>query len=252
MAIMMRLTVLIALNLAVLPRVPVRVLATPSGLFTLAILNIVLVQSLVFDRPLQTFHYAFLIVGTCCSIMMTFLIDSWDYQMTSLGIVSATFLWWREIGVDDRLSFMLRDPEFISKAEMWVTSALTILPAWGAGWAASVLVRRRGIRSGAPGRGVIAFFKGALIGFGFYSLWTSIRFSVGVSPGFSIHRHFPYTNTPEWYKHWLSLALAAIFCGTAGWYMSWVRRARSSSTTNGAGRYRTIVNPPVHTPEERN
>jgi hypothetical protein len=131
MAIMMRLTVLIALNLAVLPRVPVRVLATPSGLFTLAILNIVLVQSLVFDRPLQTFHYAFLIVGTCCSIMMTFLIDSWDYQMTSLGIVSATFLWWREIGVDDRLSFMLRDPEFIRKAEMWVTSALTILPAWG-------------------------------------------------------------------------------------------------------------------------
>jgi hypothetical protein len=99
---------------------------------------------------------------------------------------------------------------------------------------------------------VIGFFKGALIGFGFYSLWTSIRFSVGVSPGFSIHRHLPYTNTPEWYKHWLSLALAAIFCGTAGWYMSWVRRARSSSTTNGAGRYRTIVNPPVHTPEQRN
>jgi hypothetical protein len=222
---MMKLTVLIALNLAVLPRFPERVLATPSGLFTLAILNFVLIQHLVFDRPLRTFHYAFLIVGTSCSIIMTFLIDSSDYQMTSLGIVQS-FLWWREVGLDDRLSIMLRNPEFIRKAEMWVTSALTILPAWGAGAVASALVRRRGIRSGAQSRGVIAFFKGALIGFGFYSLWTSIRFSSGMSPRFSIHHHFPYTNTPEWYKHWLGLALAAIFCGIVGWYARWVRRAR--------------------------
>jgi hypothetical protein len=228
-AIMLKLMVQIALNLALLPRFPERVLATPSGLFTLAILNVVLVQFLVFDRPLEIFQYAFLIVGTSCSIIMTFLIDRLDNQMISLGIVQALFLWRREIGIDDRLSIMLRDPGFIRRAEMWVASALTILPAWGAGVVASALVRRRGLRSWAQRRGVIAFLKGALIGFGFYCLCTSIRLSGGISPHFSMNHHFPYTNTPEWYKHWLGLASAAIFGGIVGRYANWVSRARSSS-----------------------
>jgi hypothetical protein len=90
-AIIMKLMVQIALNLALLPQIPERVLATPSGLFTLAILNLVLVQLLVFDRPLQIFHYAFLIVGTCFTIAMTFLIDRSDYQIIPHAAISETF-----------------------------------------------------------------------------------------------------------------------------------------------------------------
>lgn len=75
---------------------------------------------------------------------------------------------WREIGLDDRLSVMFSNPGFIMRAEMWVTSALAILPALGTGMVASTLARRRVPGSGALGRGVIAFVRGTLVGVGFF------------------------------------------------------------------------------------
>ena len=70
-ALMMKFTALVALNLALLLPVADRAPESPVICFMLAALNLVVIQAVLLGRPLQTFHHTFLAVGTVSSIALT-------------------------------------------------------------------------------------------------------------------------------------------------------------------------------------
>src|SRR5262245_59977509 len=73
LALMMKVTALVAVNLAVV-RTDAWVLSSPFFLFMLTALDVVLVQSVVLGRTLRAFHAAFLAVGAAYSIAATVLV----------------------------------------------------------------------------------------------------------------------------------------------------------------------------------
>src|SRR4051794_943156 len=69
-ALVMKFTVLIALNLALL-RFDVWILQSPLILFVLVALDLVLARALILGRPLRAFDYTFLAVGIVMAIVLT-------------------------------------------------------------------------------------------------------------------------------------------------------------------------------------
>ena len=59
----MKLTAIIALNLAVLRLVPEMRIGFPTSVFAIVMINLLLVQTVALGRRLRAFHYTFLIVG---------------------------------------------------------------------------------------------------------------------------------------------------------------------------------------------
>ena len=68
-ACVMKLTALLAVDLAVIGSDPWGMLGWRGVLFPLLSLNMVLVQAFILGRPLRAFHYAFLTFGMVSSIV---------------------------------------------------------------------------------------------------------------------------------------------------------------------------------------
>src|SRR5262245_599944 len=93
-ALMMKFTALVALNLALLLPVTDRALESPVICFMLAALNLVVIQAVLLGRPLQTFHHTFLAVGTFSSIALTALAVPWTGPLTAVASVSGILIAW--------------------------------------------------------------------------------------------------------------------------------------------------------------
>ncbi len=71
-AVVMKLTAIIALNLALPRAVPyLWVFQVPPFLFLIVVLDLALVQAVAFGRPLRTFYFTFLIVGIVSTSVVT-------------------------------------------------------------------------------------------------------------------------------------------------------------------------------------
>jgi len=240
-ALVMRLTALVALNLAVLRLMPV-IPESPPFLFALVVLDIVLVQAVALGRPLRAFHYTFLIVGVLSTGLITALAfrDSRPV-IGSLHILETIIQWHRaargETGV---VSPHMEFPRLAS-AERWVTGTIGLVPAWAAG----VIVSRR-MRQGRPpgrrGRDIVAFLQGALIGLGFFAAGSTLAFGFGFGP--------PVPHTAGWHALRAALATCPILGGTAVavWTRLKSRRLERGATESHGDEY-AVVTPPAVSPE---
>ena len=133
-ALMMKFTALVAMNLALFLPVADRALESPVICFMLAALNLVVIQAVLLGRPLQTFHHTFLAVGTVSSVALTALFVPWTGPWMAIASVSA------------------------------------ILIAWVVSLRAARRVRQRVELSSSRVRTVLAFLQGMVIGFAFFAL----------------------------------------------------------------------------------
>jgi hypothetical protein len=202
----MKLIALIALNPAVLLRSPYLPQSAPL-LFALAMLDLVLVQSVILGRPLRAFHDTFLVVGLVASIALTVFayFNAPPDKIGSLRILETGVGAYRKI--TGTPPWNRRSLEYLAIAERCVTSTLGVLLAWAAGLWVARRVKRRPPRPDSPVRRVASFFQGALIGLG---VFTAIAFMVDyLVPG------PPAPHTPGPHVRWLGSAICALAGGTA-------------------------------------
>lgn len=174
----MKLTAIIALNLAVLRVVPVMLADAPPFLFAIVVLDLVLVQAAGFGRPLRAFHYTFLIVGVVSTGVITALAFRQSNPAPgSLHILETAIQHHRAVRGQNRVISLDIEFPMLAAAERWVTCILGLLPAWAAAVLASWSMRRGCRRKSEWGRSVAAFLKGALIGFGLFSLGATLAYS---------------------------------------------------------------------------
>jgi hypothetical protein len=128
----MKLTAVVALNLALLRVTPTDIILAPAIAYLIVMLDLALVEAFVFGRPLGTFYFTFLGVG-----------------FLSFGVATA-------------LAFI--QPRF----EPAIMCVLALAPAFGAAALASWWARRRGDRKSEFSRAVASFLQGAVIGFALY------------------------------------------------------------------------------------
>jgi hypothetical protein len=143
-ALMMKFTALVALNLALLLPVADRARESPVICFMLAALNLVVIQAVLLGRPLQTSHHTFLAVGTISSIALTALSVPWTGPWKTVASVSG------------------------------------ILIAWVVSLRAARRVRQRVGLSSSRDRTVPLFLQGMVIGFAFFALGATL--AAGVVP----------------------------------------------------------------------
>ena len=218
-ALVMRLTALVALNLALLRLMPV-IPESPPFLFALVVLDLVLVQAVALGRPLRAFHYTFLIVG----VLSTGLITALAFRVSrpvigSLHILET--LIWAARGETGVVSLHMEFPG-LAAAERWVTGTIALLPAW----AAAVMASRRIRRGRPPGRlvrDIAAFLQGALIGLGFFAAGSTLAFAFGFGP--------PVPHTAGWHALRAALATCPVLGGTA--VVLWTR-LKSRKVEGGA------------------
>ncbi len=240
-ALVMRLTALVALNLAVLRVMPV-IPESPPFLFSLVVLDLVLVQAVALGRPLRAFHYTFLIVG----VLSTGLITALAFRvsrpvMGSLHILETLIQWYRaargETGV---ISLHMEFPR-LEAAERWVTGTIGLVPAWAAGVMASRCMRR-GRPPGRRGRDIAAFLQGALIGLGFFSAGFSLAYGFGLG--------LPVPHTAGWHVLRAVTATCPVLGGTA--VVVWTRlksRRLEGGAAESHGDVDAVVTPPAVSPE---
>jgi hypothetical protein len=137
-ALMMKWTALIALNLAILRSVSDRAAESPVFAFMIAAINVVVIQSVLLGRPLRTFHYTFLAIGTISSSAFTVLTAHWPTKGKAVATCSALLL------------------------------------AWAAGLGAATLARRRDGVTGWWVRPVARFLQGMVIGFAVFALGATL------------------------------------------------------------------------------
>lgn len=215
LALIMRLTVLVALNLALL-RDLAWMLRVPVFFFIVAAINVVLVQAVVLGRPLGVFHAAFLILGTVFAIVSNVLIGLDPRPGTGPSLVLGTLIQgYRAITDDDRFSQFTNSPTSW-EADCWVLNLLGLSLAWAGGQNAARVPRRRGPRSRGWDGDATAFFQGAVIGFGLFSIGTVIHSS--------IRPDLPIPQTFRWYAHRVGMAASPILAGFAVLYLSRSRR----------------------------
>jgi hypothetical protein len=138
-ALIMKFTAQVALNLALLPPVADRAPESPVICFMLVALNLVAIQAVLLGRPLRTFHHTFLAVGTVSSIALTVLSYAWTSPWKAVASVSA------------------------------------ILMAWAVGLRAARRVRQRGGQSDSLVRIAPVFLQGMVIGFAFFALGATLN-----------------------------------------------------------------------------
>jgi hypothetical protein len=219
LALAMKLTALAALNLALVREVA-GILEIPFVLFLFAALDLVIVQGVFLGRPLRTFHFTFLSVGLASSIAMTLI--SLAPEMGSGWVLMAMFRRFREALGDDGI--------ILARAVLttWKlgAGALGLLVAWAVGRWAARRGHRRGHRAGGLARSVAAFFQGAVIGFGFFSVGARVLYSI--RPDLI---DLTMRNTVARYLHLGTLAACTILGGLAVWH---ARRSRRPETRDDA------------------
>jgi hypothetical protein len=165
--VVMKLTVIIALNLAAF-----RVLDDPSiflappFLFLLVLLDHAIIQFFVFGRPLGTFYFTFLVVGVFSTAAGTAfaMMQSRQSVPGSFYILEAAIQNLRAAPGQNRVISPYTEFPILATAERSLTSVLCFLPAWAAAAAASGWMRRPYRRKSRWGQTVLGFFQGALVG----------------------------------------------------------------------------------------
>jgi hypothetical protein len=138
-ALMMKWTALVALNLAILRSVVSdRAAESPVFAFMIAAINVVVIQSVLLGRPLRTFHYTFLTVGAVSSIASTVLAADWPFNGKAVAICSGLLL------------------------------------AWAAGLGAATLAERRDAVAGWSVSPIARFLQGMVIGFAAFALGATL------------------------------------------------------------------------------
>ncbi len=173
-AVVMKLTAIIALNLAVVRLLAdvLWVLTVPPVLFLTMLLNLALLQAVAFGQPLRTFYFTFLIVGILTTGAITVLASRrpWQPEKTwgTLHILETTVQHYRTIRGQSPVTALHIESPGLAAAEQWITYILVgLLPA-SAAVLASWWMHRRGRRRNNWGQAVTGFRRGALIGFGLY------------------------------------------------------------------------------------
>lgn len=207
-ALAMKLTALVALNLAIcrtLPFIP----ESPPFLFVLVVLDIVLVQAVAFGRPLRAFHYTFLIVG----VFSTGLVTAFAFRASrpvigSLHILETLIQWSRAARGETRIVSPYNEFQTLEAAERFVTGAIGLLPAWVVGLMASRFTQRRGqLPAGRSHLGIMAFFQGALIGFGFFAVGLTLAYAFRSTP--------PVSHTVGWHIQRAAMVVCPLLGGLA-------------------------------------
>ncbi len=239
-ALVMKLTALVALNLAVLRVMPV-IPESPPFLFALVVLDLVLVQAVTLGRPLRAFHYTFLIVGVLSTGLITALAFRTSRPvMGSLHILETLIQWHRAARGETRVVSLHMEFPMLAAAERWVTGTIGLLPAWAAGVMASRRMRR-GRPPGRRGRDIAAFLQGALIGLGFFAAGFTLAYGFGLRP--------PVPHTAGWHVLRAAMATCPILGGTA---VVVCTRLKSRSLEGGAagshGDMDAVVAPPTVSP----
>jgi hypothetical protein len=167
-AVMMTLTAIVAVNFALfrLAGDHVWMFQAPPFVFTMAMLDLALVQAVALGRPLRTFYFTLLFAGAITTGVVMFF-----SMMTSSRVPGGLRILETAIRVYAALRRQTLQPipvyaEFpwLGAAEQWLGSLLALLPALMAAALASRWMRcRRGHKS-TWGQIVTAFFQGALIG----------------------------------------------------------------------------------------
>jgi hypothetical protein len=140
-AFLMRLTALVALNLALLSNVPLLFVTSPVVFALLVSLNLVLIQAVLLNRPLQSFHDTFLVVFAVSSVAFTIVFLPWLHRSRYVVVV-------------------------VDVSSLLVACAI-------AQWRASS-VRQQGGRTDDRSQAVSIFFQGAVIGFAVFGLGTTL------------------------------------------------------------------------------
>ena len=173
-AVVMKLTAIIAVNLGVVRLLSdvLWVLTLPPVLFLTMLLDLALLQAVAFGQPLRTFYFTFLVVGVLSTGVITILTSRrpWQPEKTwgTLHILETTIQHYRTVrGQAPVTPLHIEFPE-LAAAEQWITYILVGLLPTSAAVLASFWMRRRGRRRNNWGQAVIAFLRGALIGFGLY------------------------------------------------------------------------------------
>ncbi len=148
-AVVMNLTAFIALNLGVVRVIPEVLLLFqfPPSLFLILALELALFQ-LACDRPLGTFYYTFLIVGSCLAVLIVVVtIPAEDprsiWFQGSLHILETPIQYYRAGRGQSQVISPYEEFPMLAAAEGLLLSGLTLVPAWAAAALASWWMRGR-------------------------------------------------------------------------------------------------------------
>jgi len=174
-AVVMKLTAIIALNLAISRVVPDKLFEAPPCLFLIVALDLALVQAVAFGRPLRTFYFTFLIVGVLSTGVVTALsFRSSNPMWGSLHILEAAILHHRAVRGQSRVLSLYYEFPMLLTAERWLTGTLGLLPAWAAAVLASWWMGRRYRRKSEWRQSVAAYLQGTLIGLGLFCVGVTL------------------------------------------------------------------------------
>jgi uncharacterized membrane protein HdeD (DUF308 family) len=208
-ALLMKLTALAAVNLALFMfadlRPMVSPLETPPGLFIVAALNLVIVQSVILGRPLRAFHFTFLVVGAIASVGLPIFMFRYGARRPEWSL-----------GILESLNGSQLFGAHLLEADRLLTSAMCLLVAWVAAKSLAWRVQRSRNPPGRWAQGVAAFFQGVLIGLGVLLLVLTILHSL-------FYAEVPAPHTAGWYAHWALVGLSPIVGGAVVCYASRAR-----------------------------
>ena len=205
-ASVMKLTALVAVDLALVGGDTWWLLGIPVILILVVALNLALVQVFLLRRPLRAFHYTFMAVGMVSSIAFSVLVS----DPNSLGVNVAIV--WQHRGANGVawLARIYQEDYHTFRTILGLGAGfLTLLTAWASGLLVAWVMRRRCQRLGGEARSSAPVVAGALAGFGLATIS-----SHGL---FSALRKAPVPFSRSWYAFLGSLAAGAFLGGLAVW-----------------------------------
>lgn len=170
-AFVMRLTAIIALNLAVIRFVPGMLFQLLPFVFAIAVIDLVLVQAFGLGRPLGSSHYTFIVAGLFSTAVVSIIAFNQPIQRAgTLHILNDAILAFRAAIGEPPGTPPYRDWPLLAVADEYLTYVVAFVPAWAAGALVSRWMHRRDGRPTRWGHRVAAFCQGALIGLGAFSI----------------------------------------------------------------------------------
>jgi hypothetical protein len=148
----MKLTAIVAVNLALVRFAPAIAFRMPPFFFLLVLLDLALVQAVAFGRPLGTFYFTFLITGIVSTAAITvYSVRDSNPVPVSLHILDTAVQHYLAINGEPPLIRPYVQVPMLLAAEHWLTCALCLLPACAVALLASRFRRRQGSGLAASG-----------------------------------------------------------------------------------------------------
>ena len=233
-AVVMRLTAIIASNLAALRLLPdvLWVFTVPPFLFMIILLDLALVQAVAFGQPLRTFYFTFLIVGVFSTGVITVLaFRQPQSEWVTLHILETAIQHYRAVRGQSPVIPPYIEFPMLAAADLWITCILVgLLPAVPAALA-TWSRRRRCRRRSEWGQVLMAFLQGALIGFGLY-VGAILVFVI------SLDDWLPTPSAALTYIYFSGLAASPLLGGLALATLTWLRLREHQRETPQCGKVR--------------